>query len=1001
MTAQHYRTETGGKIDRSHPLSFTFNGKRLQGYQGDTLASALLANGVRLIGRSFKYHRPRGIMGSGFEDSSGLVQLETGGRTEPNLQATRIELYEGLTACSQNCWPSVGFDIGAINMAFNRLLPSGFYYKTFMWPKKMWMTYEHIIRNAAGMGESPKTIDPDTYAHRFQHCDVLIAGGGPAGLSAALAAGRSGARVILANAEPEFGGMLLSQNSDIDGKPADQWITEALAELTKMDGVTLLPRTTVTAYYDHNMLILNEHVTDHRPPQSDHLPRQRLWQVRAQEVVLATGALERPIVFANNDRPGVMLTSAALTYANRYGVLSGKSAVIFANNNSAYQAAVDLDEAGIRIQAIVDVRSDIPDHLLKQMRDKGIEVASGQVVTNVTGKKTVRSVTVSSINADTNQLTGPERTISCDLVCLSGGWTPSVHLLSQSKGKLRFDEQLSAFIPNSSAQHERSAGACNGDLSLGACLSGGFAAGSDAAAKAGFKVVAATNTLTCSDDDGLSLQPIWSVPHAGRDHGKRFVDFQNDVTAEDVALAHRENYISVEHLKRYTTLGMGTDQGRTSNVNGLAIMAELRGEDISAVGTTTFRPPFSPVTLGAITGAETGEHFIPIRRSAMHHCHELAGATFVRAGQWLRAQYYQRPDKSMWQAIWRETKQVRKTVGMVDVSTLGKIDLQGKDAAEFLNRLYINGFKKLPIGKCRYGVMLREDGMVFDDGTVTRMGTNHYLITTTTAHAGPVLQHMEYMAAVEWPNLDVNMISVTEEWSAIAVAGPHSRTVLERVLSDIDLSNEACPFMAFREVSIGGAPARLFRISFSGELAYEVNVPADYGFDVWNCLMEAGKEFDITPYGTEAMAILRIEKGHVVGGELNGRTTAGDLGFGRMMSSAKDFVGKRAVDRPGLQDPNRAQLVGVVPVDGMTKIPRGARIIDNPDLPTPIPIQGEVTSYCYSPNLKKPIGLALINNGQNRIGEKTYAVSPLNNQTVKVRISDPVFIDPEGERLRG
>jgi len=996
---QSYRRADGGRINRNRPLAFTFNGKPYQGYEGDTLASALLANGVHLIARSFKYHRPRGIMGSGYEEASGLVQLDSGAKTEPNLQATRIELYDGLVAASQNCWPSVKFDINAINSAFSRLMPAGFYYKTFMWPKKLWMTYERVIRKAAGMGLTPTEKDPDHYAHRNQHCDVLIAGGGPAGIAAALAAGRSGARVILANGEPDFGGMLLSRETTIDGKNTLDWIASSTAELSAMPEVTLLPRTTVAAYYDHNMLILSEQVTDHRPPDSAHLPRQRLWQVRAREVVLATGSLERPLVFADNDRPGVMLTAAVRTYATRYGVLAGRRAVIFTNNNSAYPAAADLAAAGIGIQAIVDVRTRIPDHLTAMMKDKGIGVLAGHAVTGVSGTSSVKAVTVSQINEAGDALTGDEREILCDLVCMSGGWTPSVHLLSQSKGKLRYDDKLTTFVPDQSFQNERSAGACNGDFALGPCLSGGYAAGAEAAARTGYEGSGPVE-FNCPPEDDLDIQPIWSVPSGRHGHGKKFVDFQEDVTFDGLELAHRENYVSVEHLKRYTTLGMGTDQGRTSNVNGLAIMAGLRGLDIPAVGTTTFRPPFSPLTLGAITGAETGEHFIPIRRSAMHDAHTDLGATFVRAGQWLRPQYYQHPGESMWGAIWRETKHVREKVGIVDVSTLGKIDLQGKDAAEFLNRLYINGFKKLEIGKCRYGVMLREDGIVFDDGTVTRIGENHYLITTTTVHAGPVLQHMEYMAQVEWPELDLHMISVTEEWAAIAVAGPSSRDLLGKVLDDIDVSAEACPFMAFRQGTIGGASARLFRISFSGELAYEINVPADYGHDIWMRIMEAGREFDVAPYGTEAMGILRIEKGHVVGGELNGRTTADDLGFAGMMSLAKDFIGNRATRREGLQAPDRAQLVGLVPTDGKSPIFRGARIVDDPDLPTPIPIQGEVTSNCYSPNLGHPIGLALVDRGRERIGETTYALAPLNKQKVRVRITHPVFIDPKGERVR-
>ena len=1000
MSTQPYRMKVGGIIDRLQPLTFTFNGKAYQGFKGDTLASALLANGVRLIGRSFKYHRPRGIMGAGFEEANALIQLEDGARTEANLQTTRIELYDGLNATSQNCWPSVKFDINAINMKFSRLMPSGFYYKTFMWPKKLWMTYEHVIRKAAGMGVTPTKPDPDHYEHRYQHCDVLVAGGGPAGLSAALAAGRSGARVILVDAKPHPGGMLSGRNDLIDGKPALEWVTETLHELRALSEVTILTRTVVSAYYDHNMLVLTEHVNDHQPERSTYTPRQRLWQVRAKEVVLATGSMERPIVFADNDRPGVMLASAAQTYANEYGVRAGDRAVIFTNNDSAYGAAADLVDAGVGIQAIIDVRHEIPSKALSLANTKGIGTLAGHAVIKANGKTSVNSVIISPIDPETQELTTGEREIICDLVCLSGGWTPTVHLLSQSKGKLRYDDTLTTFVPDQSTQRERSAGACNGEFALNDCLDSGYKAGVDAAGKAGFDAPSQP-TPACSNDWEIKPEPIWAVPHAYHDHGKRFVDFQEDVTAEDVTLAHQENYISVEHLKRYTTLGMGTDQGRTSNVNGLAIMAGLRGIDISAVGTTTFRPPFSPVTLGTITGSETGEPFIPVRRSSMHAAHQALGAPFVRAGQWLRAQYYQKPDETMWEAIWRETVHVRNKVGIVDVSTLGKIDLQGKDSAEFLNRLYINGFRKLEIGKSRYGVMLREDGMVFDDGTITRLGENHYLITTTTVHAGPVLQHMEFMAQVEWPDLDLHMISVTEEWAAIAIAGPDSRNLLAKVASDIDTSNEACPFMAFRQGTIAGAPARLFRISFSGELAYEINVPADYGQDVWNHLMEAGQEFDIAPYGTEAMGILRIEKGHVVGGELNGRTTATDLGFGRMMSGAKDFIGKRASTRPGLVDPNRTQLVGLMPVDRKTSIPRGARIVDDPNQAPPIPLRGEVTSTCYSPNLGHPIALALVADGHNRIGETTYAAAPLDDVTMQVQITNPVFIDPEGELLRG
>ncbi len=996
---QPYRNATGGRIDRAKPVSFTYDGKAYQGFDGDTLASALLANGVRLVGRSFKYHRPRGIVSAGIEEPNALVQLGTGARTEPNMQSTRIELFDGLTAASQNCWPSVNFDVRAINNVFQKLIPSGFYYKTFMWPAKLWMTYERVIRNAAGMGRSPAEPDPDTYAHRYQHCDVLVAGGGPTGLAAALAATRSGARVIIADDGPEFGGMALGRSDEIAGQPATDWIAATVAELSGLPNVTLLTRTMVSGYYDHNMIILTERVADHLPAPAQHQPRQRLWQVRAKEVVLATGSLERPLVFADNDRPGIMLASAVQAYANRFGVRAGERAVVFTNNGSAYGAARDMARTGIQVQAIVDARDTVPETEAAIAREAGIGILAGHAVVAAQGAKAVHAVSVAPLNT-AGEIAGNVHEIVCDLVAVSGGWTPSVHLFSQSRGKLRYDEDLTAFVPNQSFQRERSAGAAKGSFALADCLAEGFQAGAEAATAAGF-TASAPATPACADEPTMRPKALWAAPFAHGHHGKRFVDLQNDVTAEDVALAHRENYISVEHLKRYTMLGMGTDQGRTSNVNGLALMAAHRGVEIPAVGTTTFRQPFSPITLGAVAGTDAHAHISPTRRTPMHAWHMGRAAGFAPAGYWLRAEYYPRDGEAMWPAIWREAKHVREKVGIVDVSTLGKIDLQGRDAAEFLNRVYINGFAKLPVGKCRYGVMLRDDGLAFDDGTVTRFSENRYLITTTTGNAGPVMNHLEYLSQVQWPELDVKMISVTDDWAGIAVAGPDSRKLLERVCSDVDVSNEATPFMAYREGKIAGAPMRLFRISFSGELAYEINVPADFGHEVWQALLDAGQDLDVIPYGTEAMGILRIEKGHVVGGELNGRATADDLGFGRMMSGAKPFIGQVMAGREAFKEPNRRQLVGLVPVDKRTSVPRGAQIVADPAAAMPMPSEGEVTSRCTSPNLGHPIALALVENGRNRIGERLYAHSPLTRETVEVTLANPIFIDPEGERLHG
>lgn len=1001
MSGQAFRNAEGGLIDRDRPLGFTFNGRRYQGYAGDTLASALLASGVRRVARSFKYHRPRGIFAAGEEEPSALVHLRPGARTEPNVRATRVELFDGLVATSQNCWPSPDFDIGAAAEWLSRLMPPGFYYKTFKWPVRLWPAYEHVLRNLAGMGVAPRDADPDRYEHRFAHCDVLVVGGGPAGLAAALAAGRVGARVIIADDGPEFGGSLRGEHALINGAPATDWAAAAVAELASMGEVSVVRRATVFGYYDHNALAMTERVADHLAEPAPFQPRQRLWMVRAHQVVLATGATERSFVFADNDRPGVMLASAARTYANRFAVCAGRRCVVFTNNDSAYGAAADLAAAGIEVAAIVDARPGDPGPVAAKALGSGIEHLAGHAAVATKGNRAVTAVEVAPLNDTGDGLAGPTRRLDCDLLCVSGGWNPAVQLHAHARGRPVYDETLAAFVPGRSVQAERSAGSAKGTFTLAACLADGMGAGAEAARQAGFDGAETHPVPACEDEgEAVLMRALWSVPSPAGRRRKRFVDLQTDVTEADVELAAREGYKSVEHLKRYTTLGMGTDQGRTGNVVGLAVLARRLGADIAQVGTTTFRPPYVPVTMGTIAGPEIGHHFQPIRRSAMHSWHTAAGAAFVPAGLWLRPQYYQRPGEGMWDAIYRETVAVRKSVGIVDVSTLGKIDLQGADAAEFLNRVYINAWSKLGIGRCRYGVMLREDGIAFDDGTTSRLAENHYLMTTTTANAGEVMRHLEFFLQVVWPDLDVHIVSVTEEWAAIALAGPDSRTVLERLTDDIDVSNEALPFMGVREGTFAGVAGRLFRISFSGELAYEINVPADYGPRLWEAMLKAGKDLDITPYGTEALGILRIEKGHVVGGELNGRTTADDLGFGRMASSAKAFIGKRSLNRPGLTDENRKQLVGLVPADGKTGIPRGAQIVADPVRALPNPMIGEVTSACYSPNLGTPIGLGIVATGRTRMGETLYALSPMRGETVAVTVTNPVFIDPEGVRLR-
>jgi heterotetrameric sarcosine oxidase alpha subunit len=994
---QTFRNARGGLIDHGRTIGFRFDGKHYEGHPGDTLASALLANGVRLVGRSFKYHRPRGIYTAGPEEPNALVRLREGARAEPNTRATMVELYDGLAAESQNRWPSLGFDVASATSLLAPLFPAGFYYKTFMWPADKWELYERFIRKAAGLGTAAREPDPDHYEKHYAHCDVLVVGGGPAGLATALAAGRTGARVILADETARWGGQLKRERLAIDGKPALDWVGAAVAELDGLSEVTLLPRTTAFGYYDHNLVALAERVADHLPEPPAHVPRQRLWLVRARQVVLATGAIERPLVFADNDKPGVMLAGAARAYANQFAVRLGRRAVIATNQDDAYRTALDLAEAGVEVAALVDARDQVGSPLAARVRSMGIELLTGHSVTGARGGRSVQGVEVRALDA-AGVPAGAARVLHGDLVAVSGGWSPSLHLHSQSGGRIAYDDTLAAFLPGAAKQATRSAGAARGNYALGACLADGFAAGADAAKDAGFGSGVVPSAPRVEDEAAAALRPLWLVttPHGRK--GKRFVDIQDDVTADDIGLAAREGYRSVEHLKRYTTLGMGTDQGKTSNVNGLAIMAELRGEPIPAVGTTTFRPPYTPTTFGLLSGREVGKAFAATRRSAMHEWHAEHGAVFVEAGLWLRPRYYPRAGEDMRAASAREARHVREAVGLVDVTTLGKIDVQGSDAAEFLNRVYVNGWKTLPVGKARYGLMLREDGIAFDDGTTSRLGAHRYFMTTTTANAAKVLSHLEYYLQVVWPELKVQVSSVTEEWAAMALAGPKSRAVLAK-LADIDVSDAALPFMGVRECRIVGVPARVFRISFSGELAYEINVPADWGRYVWEMVMAAGRTENIIAYGTEAMGTLRIEKGHPAGAELNGQTTAHDLGLGGMVSTRKDFIGRRLLERPALRDPARPRLVGLVPLDGRSRIANGSHLLEE-STGKGLSL-GHVTSTAFSPALGHPIALALVARGAERKGETLYASFPLRGTVVPCRVTETVFVDPEGRRLHG
>jgi sarcosine oxidase, subunit alpha len=1001
--AQKLRMRDGGRIERGSPVNFTFNGRRYQGYKGDTLASALLANDVHLIARSFKYHRPRGIMAAGSEEANGLVQLEPGTpRTLANQQVTRVELYEGLVAESVHCWPSPAFDFMAINSWFHRLMPSGFYYKTFMWPVKAWKYYEHIIRHAAGSSYSPKDPDPDHYDKINAHCDVMIVGAGPAGLMAALSAGRTGARVILADEQTQLGGQLLNEQLQISGKPATEWIAEVEAELATMPEVVVLKRTTAFGYYDHNFMGLIETRTD-KIVDGNGSSRQRLWRIHPKRVVLATGALERPLVFSDNDRPGIMLAGAYRAYANRYGVTPGHNVVIFTNNDDAYRTALDLKLAGVTVPVIIDVRSNPDGELPTRAIEAGIEVLDNSAITGVIGGKAVRAVEVMQLNADGEGVIGEARTINCDGVASSGGWNPVIHLHSHSGGKATFELERGIFVPGESPQASECTGAASGTFDLNGCLEQGATAGKEAAAKAGFKKAGRRKIPEGDVVDEGPVRLLWAIPTTAPigQRGKHFLDLAHDVTVADVQLAAREGYRSVEHTKRYTTLGMSTDQGKTGNIPGMAALAQALGvENPGDVGTTTFRPPYTPTTIGAIAGRDVGPLAAPVRMTAMHHWHDLAGCKWEDVSDWRRPWYYPKDGETMQDTLNRECLAARNAVGILDASTLGKIDIQGPDTAEFLNRVYTNAWSKLEVGKCRYGLMLKEDGMVMDDGVTTRLGENHYLMTTTSGNAASVLGWLEEWLQTEWPELKVYCNSVTEAWSTLSICGPKARALLSEFTSDIDLSADAFPFMTVREGTVAGIPARVFRISFTGESSFEINVPASYGLSLWTQLMNAGEKYGITPYGTESMHVLRAEKGYIiVGQETDATVTPIDLGMDWIVSKKKDFVGRRSLSRPDTVREDRKQLVGLLTENKTEVLPEGGQIITDKNHPIPVPMIGHVTSSYYSANLERSIALAVIKGGAKRLGEKVFI--PLQGRYVSAEITGPVFLDPEGKRLNG
>lgn len=996
---QGKRLSQGGRIDRSKCLNFKFNGQTFQGYQGDTLASALLANGVRFIGRSFKYHRPRGIIGSGAEEPNAIVQIGLGGRTLPNYRATQVELYEGLTATSVNAWPSLEFDLLALNGRLSRFLPAGFYYKTFMWPRSFWKRYEHYIRKSSGLGVAPSEADPDRYEKVDAHFDVVVIGGGPAGLAAALEAGKKGARVLLVDEQPEFGGRLLDSRETVAGAPATSWVEATVQELSAMPDVELLPRTTVFGYYDHNFLGMLERVTDHTANGSSLLPRQRLWRVRAVQVVIAAGAFERPLVFHNNDRPGVMLASAVSAYLNRYAVASGSRAALFTNNDSAYQTALDLLDANVPVVAVVDTRTKLQSDLVSRVRERGVEVLERHAVLNVKGTTSLQGVEIARLHSTGPRVEGGLRPIDCDLLAVSGGWSPALDMHCQSGAKAVFDEKNACFGPGKSVQAERSAGSCNSYFHLRSCLGTGMVAGASAAQAAGFgDGVPDVSAPVANDSLEHPTQPVWIVPSRfplGKGP-KQFVDFQNDTSAADIKMAVQENYCSIEHVKRYTLLGFGTDQGKTANLNGIGIVAQCLKIDMASVGTTTYRPAYTPITFGALAGRDVGTLFDPIRKTPMHEWHVEAGAVFENVGQWKRPHYYPRAGEGMHDAVNRECLAAKVSVAILDYSTLGKIDVKGPDAVRFLNLVYSNDKGRLVSGRCNYGFMLSEDGSILDDGITARLAENHFYLTTTTSGAARVMAWLERWLQTEWPDLKVYLTSVSDHWSNISLNGPNSRKLISELCTDIDFSREAFPMMSFREGTVAGIPARIFRVSFSGELAYEINIPASYGRFVWDTLISHGQKYDITPYGTETMHVLRAEKGYViVGQDTDGSVTPVDLGMNWILAKDKDFLGKRSLSRAAVKAAGRKQLVGLLTEPRNFVLAEGAQIVERPTISIPMPMLGHVTSSYFSARIGRSIALALVKGGQGRIGETVW-VPGLDGNVTKATIAKPVFYDPQG-----
>jgi len=1000
MSDKPYRLAAGGcRIDRSRKVHFTFDGKPMTGFAGDTVAAAVQANGQRVLGRSYKYHRPRGAIGLGAEEMNALIGVGDGARHEPNLRATQVELYDGLSAVSQNRWPSLNFDIGAINNRLSRFFPGGFYYKTFMWPKSFWKhVYEPFIRHAAGLGKAPQGRDPDTYEHIHVHCDVLVVGAGVAGLAAAEAAAASGKRVIVADENPVFGGLADITGGTIDGKSIAEWAHDRAQALAGAENVHVLPRTTVVGHWHHNYLMMFERVADHDPALlAAGVPRHRLWKVRARQVILATGSIERPIAFANNDRPGIMLASAARGLVERYGVAPGASGVVFTNNDDAYQTALVLKNAGVGVR-VVDSRARPEGTRVAKAREAGIDVQTSSVISAVhttMGGLNITDVKVAAYRKGQGRVI-TEKKAECDFIAMSGGWNPALHLWCHNGGKIRFDDSLQSFRPDRHDDAITAVGSANGTFALPDILAEAYAAGDRAAGDS----TPPRSLPKAVQADQKPLEAIWFAPATGKynEGNKHFIDYQNDVCASDLELAQREGYESVEHTKRYTTFGMATDQGKTSNINGLGVLSEATGKTIPEIGVTTFRPPYTPFSFGAIAGPLIKERFLPVRRTAIFQWHVDQGAVFEPVGQWRRAYTYPRAGEDKNVSINREILSVRNKVGLLDASTLGKIEIKGPDAAAFLDRMYTNTFSTLKVGRCRYGLMMNELGFLSDDGVTVRLGEDHFLMHTTSGGADRIAAWLEEWLQTEWTHYRVFVTPVTEQWSQFAIAGPKAREVLAKLSPDFDLSNEAFPHMSFKTGRLGGYPVRIYRISFSGEMSYEVATPANFGRGLWEAILAAGAEFGIEAYGTEALHVLRAEKGFIViGDETDGTTTPIDVGLEGLVSKKKaDFIGKRSLEQAHLKDPNRKQLVGLLTEEPNEVLPDGAYAVKAVKDKPPMEMIGQVTSSYHSPTLGRSIAMALIERGRSRMGE-TIAF-PVEGKVIKAKIVDPVFYDKEGSR---